>query len=53
MSSGPARSWVLVSGLRRQLLKSPECSWELRDLQGLLCFRGGLRESPNGSAGHD
>lgn len=48
MSSGPAGSCVLVGGMCRQLLKSPECSWELRDLQGLLCFPVGLHKSPNG-----
>lgn len=52
-SSGPAGSRVLVGGLCRQLLESPECSWELGDVQGLLCFPGGLKESPNGSVGHD
>lgn len=36
----------------RELLKSPECSWELGVLQGLLCFPGGLHKSPNGSVGH-
>lgn len=48
-SWGPAGSCVLVGGLCRQLLESPECSWELRDLQ---CFPGGLHESPKGSVGH-
>ena len=54
----PAQTAALVlqgagCGQCRQLLGSPECSWELGDLQGLPCFPGGLLESPSATVGLD